>query len=48
MLVVETIGRIRREHLVKGKSIKEIARDLNDIAQHGSQGAALRGDVILL
>ena len=28
MLVVETIGRIRREHLVKGKSIKEIARDL--------------------
>src|SRR6476661_10560151 len=29
MLVVETIGRIRREHLVKGKSIKEIARNLN-------------------
>jgi len=28
MLVVETIGRIRREHLVRGKSIKEIARDL--------------------
>src|SRR5580693_9087204 len=28
MLVVETIGRIRREHLVKGRSIKEIARDL--------------------
>src|SRR6478609_10261159 len=28
MVVVETIGRIRREHLVKGKSIKEIARDL--------------------
>ena len=28
MLVVKTIGRIRREHLVKGKSIKEIARDL--------------------
>jgi transposase len=25
---VETIGRIRREHWVKGKSIKEIARDL--------------------
>ncbi len=24
----ETVGRIRREHLVKGKSIKEIARDL--------------------
>jgi transposase len=29
MLIVETIDRIRREHLVKGKSIKEIARDLN-------------------
>src|SRR4029078_5126452 len=28
MLIVETIGRIRRERLVKGKSIKEIARDL--------------------
>jgi transposase len=28
MLIVETIGRIRREHLVQGKSIKEIARDL--------------------
>ena len=26
MLIVETIGRIRREHLGKGKSIKEIAR----------------------
>ena len=29
MLIVETIGRIRCEHLVKGKSIREIARDLN-------------------
>jgi hypothetical protein len=28
MLIVETIGRIRREHLIKGKSIKESARDL--------------------
>jgi transposase len=28
MLVVETIGRIRREHFVQGKSIKEIARNL--------------------
>src|SRR5204863_5190010 len=28
MLVVETIGRIRREYRIKGKSIKEIARDL--------------------
>src|SRR5208337_5656622 len=30
MLVVETIGRIRREHFVQGKSIKEIARDLRN------------------
>jgi transposase len=28
MLIVETIGRIRREFFVKGKGIKEIARDL--------------------
>jgi hypothetical protein len=28
MLIVETVGRIRREHLVKGKSIREITRDL--------------------
>jgi transposase len=28
MLVVETIGRIRREHFQKGRSIKQIARDL--------------------
>ena len=28
MLTVETIGRIRRERFLKGKTIKEIARDL--------------------
>src|SRR5437879_8020883 len=28
MLTVETIGRIRREHYIKGKTIKEISRDL--------------------
>src|ERR1700754_1792054 len=28
MLVVETVARIRREHFLKGKTIKEIARDL--------------------
>jgi len=28
MLVVETIARIRGEHFIKGKTIKEIARDL--------------------
>jgi transcriptional regulator with XRE-family HTH domain len=28
MLIVETIGRIRREHFVKGKTLEEIVRDL--------------------
>jgi hypothetical protein len=28
MLTVETIGRIRREHFLKGKTIKKIVRDL--------------------
>ena len=28
MLILETVARIRREHLVRGKSIKEIAREL--------------------
>ena len=28
MVIVEMIGRVRREHFVKGKTIKEIARDL--------------------
>ena len=28
MLIVETIARIRREHFIKGKTIKDIARDL--------------------
>jgi hypothetical protein len=28
MLIVQTIGRIRRAHLVKGKLIKEIVRDM--------------------
>jgi hypothetical protein len=28
MLTVETIGPIRREHFLKGKTIREIVRDL--------------------
>jgi len=28
MVIVETIARVRREHFVRGKTIKEIARDL--------------------
>ena len=27
MLTVETIGRIRREHFIKGKTIKQISAD---------------------
>ena len=33
--------------LVKGKSIKEIARDLGGVAQHGAQGPAIGRDVAL-
>jgi hypothetical protein len=29
MLTVETIGRIRREHFVNGKTIRQISRDLS-------------------
>jgi hypothetical protein len=46
MLVVETIGRIRREHFIKGRSIKEIARGLKVSAEHGAQGAAFGRDHI--
>jgi len=28
MLTVKTVGRIRREHFIKGKTIREVARDL--------------------
>jgi transposase len=28
MLIVETVARIRREHFIKGKTIRQIARDL--------------------
>ena len=31
MLIVETIARIRREHFVQGKTIKEIARDHSSV-----------------
>jgi hypothetical protein len=45
MQVVETVARIRREHFVKGKTIKEIARDLK-VPEHGPQGAAIGGDLV--
>jgi hypothetical protein len=45
MLVVETVARIRREHFIKGKTIKEIARDLK-VSRNGPQGAAVWRDVV--
>ena len=42
MLIVETIARIRREHFIKGKTIKEIARD----AEHGPEGAEVGQDLV--
>ena len=47
LLVVETVARIRREFFVKGKSIKEIVRDLG-VAKHGQEGAAVRRHGVLV
>src|SRR3954468_13031881 len=38
MLIVETIARIRREHFIRGKTIKEIARDLKVARNTGRKG----------
>ena len=43
MLVVETIARIRRDHLVKGVSIKKLARDLR--VSRNTIRKVVRGDV---
>ena len=43
MLVVETIARIRREHLDRGKSIRRIARELK--LSRNTVRKAVRGDV---
>jgi hypothetical protein len=40
---VDTIARVRREHFVRGKTIKEIVRDLH-MAGHGAQDPAVGGD----
>jgi transposase len=48
MLVVETIGRIRREHLVKSKSIKEIARVVKISRNYGPQDPALERNFVFL
>jgi hypothetical protein len=41
-LIVETIARVRREHFVKGKTIKEIARDLG-VSRNAVSGVPLSG-----
>jgi len=46
MLTVETISRIRREHFVKGKTLKAISRGLQGGPEHGPQGTAVWGDII--
>ena len=40
MLVVETIARIRRDHLVRGVPIKKIARDLR-VSKNTENGGAI-------
>jgi hypothetical protein len=46
MLVVETIARIRREHFIKGKTIKEICPGSEGVPEHGPQGVAVGRDGI--
>lgn len=46
MQIVETIARIRREHFTKGKTIKEIARELKVFAKHGPRGAEVGRDLL--
>ncbi len=48
MLVVETIAKIRRAHLVQGKKIKEICRELEGLSEGGAQGPAIGRDVVQL
>jgi hypothetical protein len=43
MLIVETIARSRREHFVKGKTIKEIGRDLG-VCRNTVRGVLRSGD----
>jgi DNA-binding transcriptional regulator LsrR (DeoR family) len=46
MLIVETIARIRREHFIKGKTIKEIARDLKVSRNKVRKSAAVGRDIL--
>ena len=43
---METITRICCEFFVKGRSIKEIVRDLRGLPQHRPQGAPVRRDAV--
>jgi plasmid maintenance system antidote protein VapI len=42
---VETIGRIRREHFIKGKTIKELARELK-VSRNTSARFAVGRDLV--
>lgn len=44
---METAARIRREFFVKGKSIKEIVRNLG-VAEHRQEGAVVGRDGVCL
>src|SRR5271169_7018307 len=48
MLIVETIGRIRRAHLWSGKSIRQIARDLKISRNTVRRILRSGGDVVFL
>ena len=47
MLIVETIARIRREHFIKGKTIKEIARDLK-VSRNSRLNAPMSGNDLVI
>ena len=44
MVVVETIGRIRREHLVS--QVDQIVRALEGVAEHGAQDFTVGRDLL--
>jgi hypothetical protein len=46
MLIVEAIARIRREHFFKSKTIKEIAREPEGVAEYGSERVEVGRDLL--
>ena len=45
---METIAKIRLDHLVRGVPIKKIARGFEGFEEHGAQGGAGRRDLVQL